>query len=255
MFRIRKFNIFVFLFFIIIVSSIHSIEKTTAFELYEPGVFNPLGPTLLFGDVNIKKRPYMLIALNNKGDILERSLLQYDATGKLIAEKILSAHNHYKGEIKYIYDKNNNVIEEQYFDYQNNLISKKVRIYKNNQLVQIDFYQSEELIFSRVYKYEKNQVIGREFQKSFSDPFIIKFNDGLISSIEFKDKNSVLMKIEYKYQDKNLIERLKESGEVKSRCLYTYDEQNRLQEYTYYDYIRNDWKKYKSIKFVYADQI
>ncbi len=255
MLKIGDLRFFLIIFFLIITSTINAIEKITAFELYEPGVFNPLGPTLLYGDANIKKRPYMLIALNDKGVVLERSLLQYDASGKLIGEKIFSSNNHSKGEIKYIYDKNNNVIEEQYFDHQNNLISKKVRIYRNNQLVQIDFFQGEEMIFSRIYKYERNQVIGRELQKSYTDPFIIKFRDGLISTIEFKDKNKVLMKIEYKYNNNNLIERKKESGEVKSKCLYTYDEQNRLIEYTYYDFIRNDWKKYKSIKFVYADQI
>ncbi|GIX41553.1 MAG: hypothetical protein KatS3mg129_1286 [Leptospiraceae bacterium] len=247
----------VLLIFIILLylNPIFSLEKSAAFDLYEPGIFNPLGPTLIYGDPDIRKRPYMLIALNGNDQIVEKSLLQYNKEGRLIGEKIFDAKNHYKGEITYIYDEKGNIIEERYLDEKGNLIAKKIRYYKKNILVQIDIFNKEEYVFSRKYKYDKNQIIGREFQKGASDPFIIKLNHGYIESVVFKDKNTILMEIKYKYNKGKLIERIKHTGEAKSKCEYFYDNENRLKEYIYYDFIRNQWKKYKTIQFVYADQV
>jgi hypothetical protein len=245
-------NIFLIFF---IIRNLYSIEKVTGFDLYEPGIFNPLGPTLLYGDSDIRKRPYMLIALNEKNQILEKSLLQYDNQGRLIGEKIFDVKNRYKGEIQYIYNENGKIIEEKYNNENGNLIAKKVRHYNNNVLVQIDFYDRDEYIFSRKYIYEKDRIIGREFQKGASDPFIIKLKNGLIESIEFKEKNNTLMEIKYQYKNNHLVERIKQIGEAKFRCEYKYDQENRLQEYIYYDFIKNSWKKSKIIQFVYADQV
>ncbi len=242
------------LIFFLFLKNIFSLETSAAFDLYEPGIFHPLGPTLLYGNSDIRKRPYMVLAINEKDQIVEKSLLQYDNQGRLIAEKIFNPNNQFKGEIQYIYN-NNKIIEERYTDSNLNVFAKKIRKYIKEELVQIDFYDNENLQFSRTYKYNRNLIIGREFQKGFSDPFIIKLKNGLIESVEFKDKNNTLMVIHYKYEGSKLIERNKLVGEVQSRCSYFYDSENRLKEYVYFDLIRKQWKKTKTIRFVYADQI
>lgn len=236
-------------------SFIYSLEKPSGFDLYEPGIFNPLGPTLLYGNSDIQRRPYMLMALNEKNEIVEKSLLQYNKDGRLIAEKIFDAKNQFKGEVLYKYDDKGNVIEETYKDFNGNIIAKKVRHFRNNVLDQIDVYDANELVFSRKYKYEKNQIIGRENQKGISEPFVIKLKNGLIESVEFKEKNTTLMEIKYKYQQDKLVERIKTTGDAQSKCEYIYDNNNRLKEYIFSDFIRSKWIKTKTIQFVYADQI
>ncbi len=225
------------------------------FDIYEPGTFNPLGPTLLYGDPNINKRPYMLIALNEKDQILEKSLLQYSPDGKLIAEKIFNDKNELKGEIQYFYDSNSKVTREVYFDHLKNPISLKVREYYKENLVNIKFYKNDQLILTRKYQYEKNKITGKEFSNNYIEPFIIKLKNGLVESLEFKENNVTLMKIEYIYKDNRLVQRNKTSLESQSKCVYEYDSLSRLKQFTYYDKFRNEWKKIKTIQLVYADQI
>ncbi|MFN3604135.1 MAG: hypothetical protein ACK4UJ_05465 [Leptonema sp. (in: bacteria)] len=252
----RNFLLNIFLI-ILSANSLHSLDKSkiSGFDLYEPGTFNPLGPTLLYGDQDKNKRPYMLIAYNEKEQILEKSLLQYSKEGKLIAEKIFNSRNEFTGEIHYLYDANGKVIQEIYYDNQKNQISLKKREYKNDRLVGIQFYDKDRLIFTRKYTYENNRIIGREFAKEFSEPFVIYIKNGLIESLEFKEKSKTLMQIKSIYEGSKLIQRNKESLDSRSKCIYEYDPSARLTKYMYYDWIRNQWKKSKSIQVVYADQI
>lgn len=248
------FLIIIYLFFLNPILSLEK-EKILGFDLYEPGIFNPLGPTLLYGDSDLKKRPYMLIAINEKGQIVEKSLLQYSKEGKLIAEKIFNSKNEQTGEIQYVYDSLGKVIKEIYLDNNKNLISYKKREYYQDKLISIQFYDKENLTFTRKYNYENTKITGREYGKDFSEPFFINLSKGLVQSLEFKEKNKTLMKIEYIYEGNRLIQRKKESLESKSKCIYEYDSSSRLKSYTYYDFIRNEWKKTKTIQFIYADQI
>ena len=248
-------HLFLSLFVLFPTNFLYSLEKTSGFDLYEPGIFNPLGPTLLYGNSDIQRRPYMLMALNEKNEIIEKSLLQYNKDGRLIAEKIFDSKNQLKGEVLYKYDEKGNVVEETYKDFSGNILAKKIRHYRNNVLDQIDVYDANELVFSRRYKYEKNQITGREIQKGISEPFVIKLKNGLIESVEFREKNTKLMEIKYRYLQDKLVERIKTTGDAQSKCEYIYDNNNRLKEYIYYDFIRSKWIKTKTIQFVYADQV
>lgn len=111
------------------------------------------------------------------------------------------------------------------------------------------------MIFTRKYDYENNRITGREYSNSYSEPFVISIKNGLVESLEFKEKNTTLMKIEYVYKQNKLEQRNKISLESHSKCIYEYDSLSRLKQLTYYDKIRNDWKKVKTIQLIYADQI
>lgn len=243
------------LFLIPAISLNANVKKiTSAYDLYEPGVFHPLGPTLMFGNTDVRKRPYFLIAYDSRGKVLEKSVLQYNSEGRIISEKILDSQNRYKGEVHYLYDAQGNVIEEKYVDVAGKVVAKKVRHYKSNQLVRMDVYSDEKLSFTRYYTYKQNQILGKEEENKNIVPFSISIRDGLIQSVIYREKDSS-MEIHYSYQDGRLIERFKKSGDALSKSVYNYDQENRLQKYTYYDLVRGNWEPVKTIELVYADQI
>ncbi|MCS7204146.1 MAG: hypothetical protein NZ853_00445 [Leptospiraceae bacterium] len=255
----KFYRIFILPFFLLLFffggEKLFSLEKAAGYDLYEPGIFNPLGPTLLYGNSNIKKRPYYLLAYDEEGRLLEKSFLIYNREGRLIAEKIYNSNNQFTGEVQYTYDTFGNIIEEKYIDSQGFEIATKKRNYQNGKLIRIDFFEKGNFTFSRFYSYDKNQIVGKEKDSSFSDPFIITLENGLVKSIVFKEKNQILMEIRYKYENGNLTERIKKSGNLYSKCVYEYDSENRIKKYTYFDQKSQNWKKTKTIEFVYADQI
>ncbi len=243
---------------ILFVSPIFSLNQNLNTDLYEPGIFNPLSNVLINGVKDFSSRPYMIIAYDNKNQILEKSLIHYTKEGKIQSETILDGNNKLKGTIQYHYDDKGNIIREEYFDNQNqNLATKKRFFDSKNQVIKIEFYDRNQIAFIRQYQYDKNQIKGIEQAGNLKDYFLIKLHQNRIQEIEFYLENKqVRTRIIHIYNENRKIkERIKFNGESKSICEYEYDSQNRIKRFTFSDMIRNKRVVYKTVELVYADQL
>lgn len=221
---------------------------------YEPGVATPLGPYLMQDGL---KGPLLILALNEKGEVIQTSRLRYDNNGRLQAETFYDNRNNALGEIRYTFEKGLPVREE-YFDAKGGLLSSKARTYFQNRVSRIDVTEGAAIKFSRSYTYAKNIITVRETVEKTSDVFHITLDDhGRPVAQELADPGKkTLQKVSYEYDSSGRIkERIRTVEDAASRCAYEYDETGRLHQYVYYERMAKDWKKTKIIRLIYPDRV
>jgi antitoxin component YwqK of YwqJK toxin-antitoxin module len=221
---------------------------------YEPGVANPLGPYLLQDGL---KGPLMLIALNEKGQIVETSRIRYDEKGRIQSESFYDDRNNFTGEIRYTFEKGVPVKEE-YFDAKGESVSTKTRQYMKGRVSRIDVHNGKTLQLVRSYSYTRDRIAVRETVDRISDVFHITLDEkGRPMKMELADEErKPLQQISYSYDEKGrLKERIKTLPDSAFRCLYEYDETGRLYQYIYFDKKGKDWIKTKTIRLIYPDRV
>lgn len=245
------------LFFILLLSPVGLLalsgEPLDPFA-YEPGVANPLGPYLMQDGL---KGPLMLIAMNEKGQIVETSRIRYDEKGRIQSESFYDDRNNFTGEIRYTFEKGLPVKEE-FINAKAESVSTKTRQYMQGRVSRIDVHNGKALQFVRSYTYARDKIAVRETVDKNSDVFHIALDaKGRPTKMELADEQrKPLQQISYSYDEKDrLKERIKTLPDSAFRCVYEYDETGRLHQYVYFDKKGDDWVKTKTIRLIYPDRV
>ncbi len=221
---------------------------------YEPGITNPLSPYLMQDGL---KGPLMLIAMDEKGKVLETSRIRYNENGRIVSESFYNQKNTFTGEIRYTY-KDGLPVKEEYFDAAGKAFSAKTRQYFKGRVSRIDVHKGDELQFVRSYAYTRDKIAVRETIDKSSDVFHIFLDDrGRPIKMELADEQrKPLQQITYSYdKDGRLKERTKILPDSAYLCRYDYDENGRLYQYTYFDKKGKEWIKTRTIRLIYADRV
>ncbi|MBL8021538.1 MAG: hypothetical protein JNM27_17845 [Leptospirales bacterium] len=220
---------------------------------YQPGKFTPLDVYVLKG---APAGPTSLVARAADGAILERAQFKYDGAGRLTTETFVNAKDAVSGTTEYK-RAGDRLSEEVRKNQSGNIMSRTVYSYEGDNLSAIEVYNEQGVMeLRRRYFLSQGKITsGEEIVATTKDKFIIKYDEGstLPQALVFVQADGhPFGQILYRYDSqKRLTERERVQNERRELCKYEYDQKGRVQSYSYFDFIDNQWKLKKTLTYSY----
>ncbi len=137
---------------------------------------------------------------NLKGKVFSEIIYSYevkDSFGIIVKGK----QNHNQ---KYIYDKQGNIIESIYYNFNGDIIYKKIKEYdiKNNLISEVEYKNNDSLILLK-RKYNINNNLIEEFKNGKLATWLYDKNDNMIESDSYNEFGKLTRKWKNKYNSNN----------------------------------------------------
>ncbi len=193
------------------------------------------------------------VLVREAGKVIATAILEYDSTGRLLKEVYQRAEGRGSGTTLYIYD-GTRLAREETRDAKGVVTTVKEFAYGSGGLDRMLVRDPagttliEQRFTSRQGKIQQaKQVIGGDEQ------FLLEYTDGRPTLLRvLRDDGKEIGRIAYRYGAGGRVEeRIREQGDRKERCRYTYDRTGRLDAYVYEEPQGKGWKEIRRIELVY----